>query len=322
MLEDKTESKLFNPRKMNFELKEAIEKAKKHRILISGLGAVVFSIIAMLLVIAEYFLVFYFFQIIAVGLATYLLTYYFTEIKPYIEYTENRVDDITLRKRSAIHPGPIPNEFKKLDEKLEMLDNQLEKTQEIQDLYKVEIDAVYEKIDYEIDRINSLLADYIDLREDLIDFQNVLNDALNQTATEISSFEELVVNTSSKIMEFSSLLNSIAKQNKILSLNAEIEAVKVGQLGSGFQVVSNNVQKLADQTKRLSEELKDLGNLLNTSGKTSTADVVEGIEELTDKFRNVGKTVDSFENLLDSLNRSILRLSQLRQSLSKIDLKS
>jgi len=63
------------------------------------------------------------------------------------------------------------------------------------------------------------------------------------------------------IEELSKLTESlmkIAKQSNLLALNAAIEAARVGESGKGFAVVASEFRKLADNTSKLSKEIKTI----------------------------------------------------------------
>ncbi len=51
-------------------------------------------------------------------------------------------------------------------------------------------------------------------------------------------------------------LMKIAKQSNLLALNAAIEAARVGESGKGFAVVASEFRKLAENTTKLSKEIK------------------------------------------------------------------
>ena len=60
-------------------------------------------------------------------------------------------------------------------------------------------------------------------------------------------------------------LMKIAKQSNLLALNAAIEAARVGESGKGFAVVASEFRKLADNTSKLSKEIKTIVDQINES---------------------------------------------------------
>ncbi|MEE1132050.1 MAG: methyl-accepting chemotaxis protein [Caryophanon sp.] len=64
-----------------------------------------------------------------------------------------------------------------------------------------------------------------------------------------------LVQLSSKIGEFTSIISGISNQTNLLALNASIEAARSGEAGKGFAVVADEVRKLAEESKVAAERI-------------------------------------------------------------------
>lgn len=119
--------------------------------------------------------------------------------------------------------------------------------------------------------------------------------------------------SSQRIGDIVALIDDIAEQTNILSLNAAIQASMAGEAGRGFAVVSDEVQGLAE---RSTEATKKIAELVNTI-QNDTNDAVLSMEKATQQVVSGTKVADSAGAALTEIEAVSQRLSSLVEGISK-----
>ena len=102
------------------------------------------------------------------------------------------------------------------------------------------------------------------------------------------------------IAQFALVIEKIANQTNILSLNASIEAARAGEHGRGFAVVASQVQSLASQSKKSSNEITEKIKEVQTyvdSMVESMNDIYSNAEQQNEMITGVN---DVLSKLLDA----------------------
>ena len=120
-------------------------------------------------------------------------------------------------------------------------------------------------------------------------------------------------------LEMIDVINSVASQTNLLSLNASIEAARAGEAGRGFAVVAEEIRQLADQTA------DSAVNIVNTTQSLEQlmAEVSRSAEESIDRISNgnqaVGRTKDVFENISEEISLINDQINAMASSLLNIE---
>ncbi len=135
----------------------------------------------------------------------------------------------------------------------------------------------------------------------------------------LSDSMQKVSESSDKIYEITALIEAIAFQTNILSLNAAVEAARAGETGRGFTVVASEVRVLSKKTADAAASIKTLieGNrdLVQLALKY-VGDVSESVQVIK---KNVNELSFLMGNLATSASEQAQGIEQINQAISEID---
>ncbi|CFY09328.1 Methyl-accepting chemotaxis protein (MCP) signalling domain [Syntrophomonas zehnderi OL-4] len=130
-----------------------------------------------------------------------------------------------------------------------------------------------------------------------------LMDSANQAVVHLGETEEVL-----------NLINSIAKQTKLLGLNAAIEAARSGEHGKGFAVVADEVRKLAENSTVSVERISSILSNIEESVKVITKGVtnaVQVVKNQSETSQQVASSVQQMEAMSEELSAVAQNLADL-----------
>ncbi|KZY68156.1 chemotaxis protein [Oleiphilus sp. HI0071] len=173
-----------------------------------------------------------------------------------------------------------------------------------------------------IDQVSSNAAESATVAERSVTIAKKGSDVVNNTINGMDTIREQIQETSKRIKRLGessqeigdivSLINDIADQTNILSLNAAIQASMAGDAGRGFAVVADEVQRLAE---RSSAATKQIEALVKTT-QTDTNEAVISMEQTTAEVVRGARLAQDAGVALEEIESVSMNLADLIQNIS------
>jgi methyl-accepting chemotaxis protein len=136
---------------------------------------------------------------------------------------------------------------------------------------------------------------------------------------EVAADIQEIARESEGLLEINAVMENIASQTNLLSMNAAIEAAHAGEAGKGFAVVADEIRKLAEssgeQSKTISTVLKKI--------KSSIDKITKSTDEVLNKFEAIDlgvKTVsDQEENIRNAMEEQNTGSQQILEAIGQLN---
>ena len=130
---------------------------------------------------------------------------------------------------------------------------------------------------------------------------------IQASATGVSKLED----TSRAVETFVTAIQEVADMTNLISLNAAIEAARVGEQGQGFAVVANEVRDLATRSATAAEDVSVVVETMRREVRAAVASFEEGVRDLG----NVDGVSRTATDSLERIQQAVIDLGDVARSL-------
>ena len=184
--------------------------------------------------------------------------------------------------------------------------------------------AAIEEITATVVRNNESISEMSKYSVNVMDAVKKGQELANKTTTAMDELSTQVISINESIV----LIDQIAFQTNILSLNAAVEAATAGEAGKGFAVVAAEVRNLASRSAEVAKEIKTLvenATKKANDGKDIADTMINGYGTLNENIQNTVTLINSVSTAsreqqagIQQINDSVNQLDQQTQQIAII----
>jgi len=173
-----------------------------------------------------------------------------------------------------------------------------------------------------VEEITSITRNNADNSIKMANLGELVKDAANkghELANKTAKSMDDINNEVTAINDAITVIDQIAFQTNILSLNAAVEAATAGEAGKGFAVVAQEVRNLASRSAEAANEIKTLvesASAKANAGKKISNDMISGYETLNG---HIGETINIIEDVSAASKEQMTGIEQINDAVTMLD---
>ena len=140
-----------------------------------------------------------------------------------------------------------------------------------------------------------------------------------RSLSELTDHEENVGDSTVEINNIVQLIENIASQTNLLSLNASIEAARAGEAGRGFAVVATEIGNLAVESSNSAHKIQQIIQVVNEQVRGMVDKARESTEVMEQSSLSIDKAVKTFNEIYEDIEKTEHILQDIMNEIRNVD---
>jgi methyl-accepting chemotaxis protein len=166
-----------------------------------------------------------------------------------------------------------------------------------------------DQLSFVIDRMNASLAESSTKTDQAVAVSREGSQAGEATAKAMEAIRDATMRMAQSV----NVIQEIANQTNLLSLNAAIEAAKAGSMGRGFAVVAGEVRKLAEHSAQATQEIQDLIEEVDACVAQGGQTVSRSVEALQVIHGHIDALSEHFQGIAEAVEEQVATGAEVRR---------
>lgn len=139
-----------------------------------------------------------------------------------------------------------------------------------------------------------------------------IDSSVDRTGSVIAELERRIEDIDNLV----AAIQQVAKQTNLLALNASIEAARAGEAGRGFDVVAQEIRKLAESAAESASQITETVRSVQDESRKASVSMREAAGLVKQGVEGAGRASESFASIQQSISDVSVRVSEISRSIA------